>query len=255
MTKTTLTAIVPMRHSSERVIGKNYRPLGGMPLYAHVVRTLLECPSIDRVIVDTDSPTIRDQCAVEFPSVTVIERPEHLRDGNTPMNDVLLNTVEQAESDLYLQTHSTNPLISAETIETAIATFRAARGRNDSLFGVTRLQQRLWDAATQPVNHDPAVLARTQDLSPIFVENSTLYLFTRDSLTAAGNRIGRTPMMFEVDKIEAHDIDDEADFALAEMLYLQRQQQAMQAVRTPDIKPEPKPKRASAPRARKRKAA
>lgn len=217
-----LAAIVPMRHDSERVKGKNYRPLGGVPLFGHIVRTLLSCPSVSRVVIDTDSPTIKKRVAKEYPEVLLVDRPKHLRDGSTPMNDVLLNTVKEVQAELYLQTHSTNPLLSAESIETAIAKFRAARGRNDSLFGVTRLQQRLWDGLARPVNHDSAVLMRTQDLSPIYVENSTMYLFTRDVLEQTGNRIGRNPMLFEVDKLEAHDIDDEADFTLAEMLYAQR---------------------------------
>jgi CMP-N-acetylneuraminic acid synthetase len=218
-----VAAIVPMRHDSERVKGKNYRPLGGVPLFEHIVRTLLDCPSVGRVVIDTDSPTIKKRVEQAYPEVLVVDRPAALRDGNTPMNDVLLNTVQYIDADVYLQTHSTNPLLSVESIETAVAKFRAARGRNDSLFGVTRLQQRLWDAMANPVNHDPAVLMRTQDLTPIYVENSCLYVFTKDSLTSNGNRVGKTPMMFEIDKLEAHDIDDEADFVVAEMLYLQRQ--------------------------------
>ena len=217
-----VAAIVPMRHDSERVKGKNYRPLGGVPLFHHIVRTLLACPSIDRVVIDTDSSTVKKSVAADFPEVAIVDRPARLRDGNTPMNDVLLNTIEHVPADLYLQTHSTNPLLAAETIELAIARLRAARGRNDSLFGVTKVQQRLWDAMGRPVNHDPAVLMRTQDLAPIFVENSTMYLFGADVLRSTGNRIGRTPMLLEVDKLEAHDIDDEADFVMAEMLYQRR---------------------------------
>lgn len=218
-----IAAIVPMRHDSERVKGKNYRPLGGMPLFYHIVQTLVSCPSIDRVVIDTDSAPIKKSCAKDFPQITVVDRPKNLRKGETPMNEVLLNTIKKVEADIYLQTHSTNPLLTSESIETAIAKFRAARGRNDSLFSVTRLQQRLWDAMALPVNHDPSVLQRTQDLRPIYIENSSLYLFTRESLVENGNRIGKSPMMFELDKIEAHDIDDESDFALAEMLYQRMQ--------------------------------
>ena len=43
-----VVAIVPMRHKSERVPGKNYRPLGGRPLFHHIIATLLEC-SADRL--------------------------------------------------------------------------------------------------------------------------------------------------------------------------------------------------------------
>ena len=55
-----LTAIVPMRHTSERVVGKNYRPLGGRPLFHHIVSTLLSVPQIDEVAIDTDSPLIAE---------------------------------------------------------------------------------------------------------------------------------------------------------------------------------------------------
>src|SRR4051812_43523096 len=100
-----------MRHSSERVKGKNYRPLGGRPLFHHIVQTLLSVPEIDGVVIDTDSDLIAQDTAEAFPTVRVIERPEHLRAGETPMNDVLLHSTEMVPADLYLQTHSTNPLL------------------------------------------------------------------------------------------------------------------------------------------------
>ncbi len=36
-----IVALVPMRHHSVRVPGKNYRPLAGKPLYQHILDTLL----------------------------------------------------------------------------------------------------------------------------------------------------------------------------------------------------------------------
>ena len=105
-----IVALVPMRHRSERVPGKNYRTFAGKPLYHHVVSALEACEKIDRIVIDTDSPTIMEDCAREFPRVRVLERPEHLRADTTPTNDVLLHDVTQEEGDLYLQTHSTNPL-------------------------------------------------------------------------------------------------------------------------------------------------
>lgn len=213
----TVVAFVPMRHSSERVKGKNYRPLAGRPLYHHIVATLLAVPEIDRVVIDTDSDTIRDDAAAAFPTVTVVERPEHLRDGAIPMNDVLLNDVRRVPADLYLQTHSTNPLLRPGTISRAIGAFRAST-EHDSLFSVTRLQTRLWSADGQPLNHDPKVLLRTQDLPPVFEENSCLYLFTRALLEGRGTRIGDRPLLFEIERDEAWDIDEESDFRIAEAL-------------------------------------
>lgn len=211
-------AIVPMRHNSERVPGKNYRLLAGIPLYHHVVRTLVAVPEIDLIVVDTDSDFIIKDCAEHFPQVEVLLRPEHLRDGNIAMNDVLLNTLEQVAADVVLQTHSTNPFLKASTVSAALKLFKASIPEHDSLFSVTRLQARLWDAETRPVNHDPSVLLRTQDLAPLFVENSCFFIFTPALLRERGTRIGARPRMVEMAPLEAVDIDNEEDFLLAAAL-------------------------------------
>ena len=212
-----IVALVPMRHASERVPGKNYRPMAGVPLYRHIVASLLACPEIAQVVIDTDSEVIKQDAAQAFPAVTVLDRPEHLRDGSIPMNDVLLNDCRQVPADLYLQTHSTNPLLRSETISSAIRDLHA-HADHDSLFSVTRIQARLWSADGQPLNHDPAVLLRTQDLPPVYLENSCLYLFTRDLLERRGTRIGARPRLFEIDRDEASDIDEEQDFRMVEAL-------------------------------------
>lgn len=214
-----LVAIVPMRHVSQRVPGKNYRPFGGRPLYHRIVETLLACPRVEQVVIDTDSPTIRGDALRQFPSVRIVERPEALRGDATPMNDVLLHTTSAVPAAFYLQTHSTNPLLRAETIERAIERLLGRYPAADSLFGVTRLQTRLWDALARPINHNAAILLRTQDLPPVYEENSCLYLFTREVLTAGHNRIGRRPILFEIDRREAWDIDEEVDFEIVEQLY------------------------------------
>ena len=216
-----LVAFVPMRHSSERVPGKNYRDFGGRPLYHHIIETLLACPQITTVCIDTDSPFIVDDAPKRFPSVKVLVRPEHLRDGAIAMNDVLLNSINQVPADLYLQTHSTNPLLTPETVSRAIDTF-LGQTEYDSLFGVTRLQTRLYDAEVKAMNHDPRVLLRTQDLPPVYEENSNIYIFTKQILEERQNRIGHNPMIFEIDRDEAWDIDEEIDFRVAEFLYIDR---------------------------------
>jgi CMP-N-acetylneuraminic acid synthetase len=213
-----LVAFVPMRHSSERVPGKNYRPFHGRPLFHHIVDTLLAVPQIDRIVIDTDSPTVKEQCSQQFPSVTCVDRPAHLLGGETPMTAVLAHDAMLFPSDWYLQTHSTNPLLQASTISRAIEELASELNHHDSLFSVTRLQTRLYDAEGHPVNHDPAVLLRTQDLPPLFEENSNLYIFT-DDLIRSGRRLGDRPLMFELDPLEALDIDEESDFVIAEMLH------------------------------------
>jgi len=214
-----IVALVPMRHTSERIPGKNYRLFAGQPLFHYILRSLLACQLISQVVVDTDSDRIKDEISSNFSEIKIIDRPDHLKAGTVPMNAVLLNDVKKVKADYYLQTHSTNPLLLTKTISIAIEVFLENRSIYDSLFSVTRTQVRLWDGLTRPLNHNPAILLRTQDLPPVYEENSCLYIFTRKTLESTHNRIGQRPLMYEIDRLEALDIDDELDFSICEYLY------------------------------------
>ncbi|MEW6673304.1 MAG: acylneuraminate cytidylyltransferase family protein [Thermodesulfobacteriota bacterium] len=225
MTQTTsnstpkIVALVPMRHHSERVPGKNYRFFAGKPLYHYIVNSLLSSPFVAKILIDTDSTIIREDVDKHFPQVATINRPAHLTAGTTPMNNVLLHDVQQIDADYYIQTHSTNPLLRTNTISRAIQTFLDNSNTHDSLFSVTRMMVRLWDQKGRPINHDPSILLRTQDLPPVYEENSCIYIFSRDSLEQRKNRIGAKPFIFEIETLEAWDIDEEPDFYIAEFLY------------------------------------
>ena len=213
-----LAALVPMRHHSQRVPGKNYRLLAGKPLFHHIIETLLAVPEIETILVDTDSEPVMDGLSRFFPNVKLIQRPEHLRADDVPMNDILLYDTAQVEADFYLQTHSTNPLLKAGTISSGVQAFFASYPAKDSLFSVTRLQTRLYDQSGRAINHNPRELIQTQDLPPVYEENSCLYLFTRENLARKRHRIGDKPFMFEIDKSEAWDIDEELDFEITDFL-------------------------------------
>ncbi len=213
-----VVALLPMRHHSVRVEGKNYRHLAGVPLFHYILRTLSRCPSISGVVIDTDSDVIRRDVEKSFPGVTLLTRPMDLCGDDVPMTEILFHDASQISADLFLQTHSTNPFLKSETIERALACWREVRDIHDSLFSVTRIQARLWDSAVRPLNHNPWVLLRTQDLPPVFLENSNFYIFPPDLIKASRRRIGDRPKLFEIGPLESLDIDDEATFALADSL-------------------------------------
>ncbi len=217
----TITALVPMRHHSQRVPGKNFRPLAGKPLFHHIISSLLACPEIDQVVVDTDSQPIMDGLQQHFPAVCILERPAHLRGDRVSMNEILLYDTSQVETDYYLQTHTTNPLLRPATISRSIQAILTNTPEYDSLFSVTPRQVRLWDQLGRAINHNPDILLQTQDLPPIYEENSCIYIFNRQTLFNRLNRIGERPFMFVMDASEAWDIDDELDFAISEFLMQQ----------------------------------
>jgi CMP-N-acetylneuraminic acid synthetase len=215
-----------MKANSERVRGKNFREFCGKPLFRWMLDTLLQVDEIDRVVINTDARQIlADNGLVESERVLIRDRKPQICGDNVSMNLVLADDLANVDADVYLMTHTTNPLMSADTVRRALAAFREgqAAGKADSLFTVDKVQQRFYRADGSAVNHDPDNLIRTQDLEPWYQENSNLYIFTRDSFVKTDARIGRRPMLYEGPSFESIDIDtpQDWDFAVVAAQYLQ----------------------------------
>ena len=216
-----IVALLPMKGNSERVPNKNLKDFCGKPLYQRVLDTLLSSNHIDEVIINTDSDNIKQHVQDNYENgVIVLDRPEEIIGDLVSMNKIIEHDIANIDADFYVQTHSTNPLLKTETLDVAIKKMIEVQNQNDSIFSVTKMQTRLYDENGKPFNHNPNELLRTQDLPPLYEENSNFYIFTKQSFAkSGGKRIGVNPLMFEIDKTEAVDIDEPQDFIIAESLY------------------------------------
>lgn len=232
-TKPKIVALLPMKANSQRVKGKNFREFCGKPLFRWILDTLLEVEEIDLVVINTDARNIlAENGLVETDRITIRDRKPEICGDLVSMNLVLGDDVANVPADIYLMTHTTNPLMSADTIRKALFAFQQAKaeGKTDSLFTVDKVQTRFYRADCSPVNHDPDNLVPTQNLEPWFEENSNLYIFTADSFTKTNARIGKHPIMYEGPYFESVDIDTPADwdFAVVAARYLLEQPRVKQ---------------------------
>ncbi len=224
-----IVALLPMKANSVRVKGKNFRDFCGKPLFRWILDTLLAVEEIDQIIINTDARHIlAENGLVDTDRITIRDRKPEICGDHVSMNLVLADDVANVPADLYLMTHTTNPLMSAVTISNAIAAFQQAQvaGQADSLFTVDKVQTRFYRADCSPVNHDPDNLIPTQNLEPWFEENSNLYIFTPSSFAKTKARIGMRPLMYEGPYFESIDIDTPADwdFAVVAARYQQEQE-------------------------------
>ena len=208
-----------MKGESERVPNKNMRFFNGQPLCSVMIEKLQNSKYIEEIVVNTDSTVIRDFLMSSYDNITVIERPQELIGHDVSMNRIIAHDIDLVQADLYLQTHSTNPLLKTETIDLAIEKFKEQGPEFDSLFSVTRFQTRFYKEDGVALNHNPEVLIKTQDLPVLYEENSCIYIFTKESFQKNNRRIGDSPLLFEIQPMEAIDIDVEDEFVLAEKLF------------------------------------
>ena len=76
-------ALIPARSGSERVPGKNVRPLGGHPLLAYAVASALQAGVFDRVVCSTDSGKIAE-VAQRYGADVPFLRPAEIATATSP---------------------------------------------------------------------------------------------------------------------------------------------------------------------------
>ena len=222
-----ICAILPIKHKSTRVPNKNYRDFNGNPLFTIILNTLIECNIFNKIIIDTNSDIIKKIVKQKYSNKNIIlyDRPKHLWDGDIAMNVILENVINalNIDCDVFFQTHTTNPLLNKITIINSIETYFIKKNDGyDSLFSVKKLQTRLYKLENnnvEAVNHNPNELIPTQNLEPLYEENSCIYIFQKSILFKKKHRIGFKPFIFVMNDIESSDIDIETDFIIAESIH------------------------------------
>jgi CMP-N-acetylneuraminic acid synthetase len=216
-----ITALVFMKGMSERLPGKNLRPLGGAPMYEWIIRALLSARRVKSITIGTEDAHIARQVRARFGErVTVVEHPPHL--ASETANALIAH--HMTTDAHYGQFHATSPLLSSATIDEAITQYLddVDLGLHDSLVSVTEHHSWFWDVSGAPIGHDPAVLVRSQDTPPVYQDNSGIHLFSRNSFMRNGSRVGLAPRLYPISKVEAVDIDDAKDFEIASGLMMLR---------------------------------
>jgi len=220
-----VTAFLPCRKGSERVIHKNTRPFAGEQdgLFGIKLRQLLRCSMIDEIVVSADDSSLLALAEKEgkqsSKTVRVCERPEHLARSDTSTDALIAYVPEIINEGTVLWTHVTSPFVDEHIYTDALKTFllREEKRENDSLMSVTRLQTFIWNQAG-PVNYnrEDEKWPRTQTL-PIWHEvNSALFIAPIDVYHHRHDRIGTNPFLYDLSFPASIDIDTEDQFTLAE---------------------------------------
>ena len=213
-----IVALLPMKANSERVKGKNFRDLAGKPLFKWILDSLLAVDEIDCVVINTDARHILiENGLVESDRVIIRDRKPELCGDMVSMNLILADDIAAVDADTYIMTHTTNPLITSDTIQAGLSKLEQHPG-NDSLFSVNKIQTRFYRGDGTAVNHDPDNLLRTQDLEPWYEENSCLFYFTKQSFLNTNARIGKKPLMMVTPPLESLDIDEPHDWEMVAAL-------------------------------------
>ena len=224
-------AFVPARSGSERVPGKNVRPLAGHPLIAYAIETALQSAAFERVVVSTDSEEIAEVARWYGADVPFLRPPEYAT-ATSPDIEWLEHTLDALDEryDLFALVRATNPFRGPDTVlrgfEQLLATPEA-----DSLRAVELVKQhpgKMWRIAEDGRTMAPVLdqshlevawhAGQFPALPKIYVQNSALEIAWTRVVTEDGTREGKTLAPFLTEGYEGFNVDDEDDWARAERL-------------------------------------
>jgi len=224
-------AVIPARGGSKRLPGKNVMPLGGKPMIAHTIEAALGSRLFEMVVVSTDDEAIAD-IAVQHGAQVPFMRGAGLADDHTPVSAATADTVLRLEADglrfdAVAQLMANCPLRDAEDVKGSAAAF--ASSQHAAQVSVTSYGWlNPWWALTREEDGSAKALfeeqltQRSQDLPALYCPTGAVWWAETGALKEAGTFHLEKRALYELPWYKAVDIDDEADFELAELLLRQR---------------------------------
>jgi CMP-N,N'-diacetyllegionaminic acid synthase len=210
-----IKALIAVRSGSVRVENKNIKPFAGTTLLDIKIKQLLQIKGLDGIIVNSNDEEILG-LAAKYP-VTLTKRDQRFATNEVLMSDVYENMAQHADTDVIMYSNVTNPLLNDHSIEEMISLFRRG-GDFDSVNSVHAIKEFMYQDG-KAINYDPLHQPRSQDLPNIVAINFALSLISKENMIKYKNVVGHKPHLFEIDEIEAIDIDTILDFEIAEFLY------------------------------------
>ena len=215
MTKV-IKALIPVRAGSQRVKNKNIRPFSGSSLLEIKIKQMLNIKELDGVIVNSESDEMLD--IAKSLGAEIYKREEYYASSTVPINEVYRNIGETTQADIIVYANATNPLLKNESVSSAITAFLNKSSQYDTLNSVHLIKEFMW-LNGKPINYELDNMPKSQDLPNIYALNFALNIFEKEYAICNASIVGKQPLLFELDSVEATDIDNEIDFEFAEFMY------------------------------------
>jgi CMP-N,N'-diacetyllegionaminic acid synthase len=220
--------IIPARGGSKGIPGKNIKEVNGKPLIGYAIECGLKCPSIDHLIVTTDSKEIA-AVAIKYGAEVPFLRPNELASDETPMLPVLQHAISTCEQlykkqiDFIVLLDPTGPLRAVEDVEGCIAFYKSKqcdaiisvnKAHRYPDFNMVKFQEGCVKLVIDPVKK----IGRRQDCEQVYDMNTVVWIYSRRAIMDEQKRIPERTLMYIVPNERAIDIDTELDFRMLAFL-------------------------------------
>lgn len=220
-------AIIPARGGSKRIPRKNIREFLGKPIIAYSIEAAINSNLYDEVVVSTDDAEIA-AIAEQFGAKVPFLRSEKNSNDFATTVDVLMEVldwykIQNQTFEMATCVYACAPFVTSELLKNSFQKLKETK--SDCVFPVLAYSHpiqralkldgkgkiRLFDASQTNI--------RTQDLEKTFHDAGMFYTFDVDTLFKTKSLRTENTVAIEISELQAHDIDSEIDWKLAEIKY------------------------------------
>ncbi|MEM9820728.1 MAG: pseudaminic acid cytidylyltransferase [Bacteroidota bacterium] len=225
-------AIIPARSGSQRIARKNVKNFLGKPILAYPIEAALASKMFDTVMVSTDDTEIAElaiQLGASVPFMRSSKNADHFATTADVLLEVLINYHGRGEQyDYTCCLYPTAPFTSVQHLQNAFEHLQ--EGQYDCVFPVLEfdypIQRALKMEEGKVSMFQPEHLnTRSQDLTPAFHDSGQFYWLNTSTFLHKKQIWTDHTGAIELSPMDAHDIDTEKDWQIAEFKYALNAQQ------------------------------
>jgi CMP-N-acetylneuraminic acid synthetase len=194
---------------------KNLKKLGGRYLLNYSIELLNSIPSINETIVYCSNNKINNYIDSNL-DYTFLKRDDKLDNNDISIDEVIESFLNQIDADIVILLHPNSPFISSDTLNECISNILSKQ--YDSAFTAYKFKKLTW-FKNKPLNYTlKNTTPQLKDLDPIIIEQSSLYVFTKESFKIHSKRIGSKPFIKNINHFEGLEVESEEEFEIAELI-------------------------------------
>lgn len=223
--KEEVTAVIVARKGSKRIHSKSLLKLNGVSLIERKIYQLRQCKDINRIVFGSDSDEMLEKA--QKAGAEIVHRPDYFcNEELASANEMIKNMMDLIKTDVVVWAHCTNPLLSPQTYDNAIATYFNNLPEYDSLLSVVELKEHLWKDGVA-FNYNPYALRHVpaRDLPPLYMQDGGIFIQSYKNMKQNSYFFGKKPYLFQIPKDEFLDINEYRDYLLAKCITEQNKEQ------------------------------
>ena len=219
-------AIIPARGGSKRIPGKNIRHFEGSPIIRYSIEAALQSGTFQEVMVSTDDDDIAKVARSFGAHIPFLRSAQNSSDYATT-SEVILEVLEHYQKtgnsfDYACCIYPTAPFVNAEKIKAAYRLLLEANA--STVLPVVRYAYPIFRALKMEQGQVDFLWpehrsTRSQDLQTAYHDAGQFYFMNVNDFFEHRQIINSNTQGFEVPETEVQDIDNESDWAMAELKF------------------------------------